>query len=314
MPELEQRISETFDSYILNQELHGWYGEWKYGSVPNTYVQQENRWADYGRYAYILNEQDICHVPWLAFLRSGDRKYFKFAEANTRHLMEVGTIRLEPVWPQTAGMSHRHQDPIWLGQGDYGHSMLDPFLEFYHVTGYQPAWEACERMARGMSEQRDGAWRYISNPIAGLSRMYLETQQPFYKEQADRIWRELCAPDRNDWWLIDHGNRMALYYSQLNEDCKRLWNEWSTSKDRFQGLDVLAAQYRRTGDIKYAQMALEHFRGYQKQGQEYDAERTDPTRWGIASHTQHILVHIREMCYASSALADALSHEPKKEK
>lgn len=312
MPGLERQISETFDSYFLNQELHGWYGEWKYGSMPNLYLPEETRWADFGRYQYILNEQDICHVPWLAFLRSGDRKYFKFAEANTKHLLEVGTIRLEPVWPQTVGMSHRHQVPIWLGAGDYGHSMLDPFLELYHVTGYTPAWEASERMARGMAEQRDGSWRYISNPIAGLSRMYLETQLPYYKEQADRLWRELCAPDRNEWWLIDHGNRMALYYSQLNDECQRLWNEWTDSKpDRFQGLDVLAAQYRRTGDIKYAQAALKHFHEYQRQAQEYDPERQDALRWSIGTHTQHVLVHIREMCYASTALADAQAREPK---
>lgn len=315
MPELEQQISETFDSYLLNQELYGWYGVWKYGSVPNLFLKDETRWADFGRYAFILNEQDICHLPWLAFLRSGDRKYFNFAEANTKHLLEVATIRLEPVWPQTIGMSHRHQDPIWLGAGDYGHSMLDPFLEYYHVTGYQPAWEASERMARGMAEQRDGSWRYISNPIAGLSRMYLETQQPFYKEQADRLWKELCAPDRNEWWLIDHGNRMVLYYGQLNDECKKLWNEWTdTTKDRFQGLDVLAAQYRRTGDIKYAKMALKHFREYQTQSQEYDFEREDPLRWSIGSHTQHILVHVREMCYASSALAAAQVSESAEDK
>lgn len=304
--ELEEQISETFDSYLLQQELHGWYGEWKWGALPNSYLKAEERWADYGRYPYILNEQDICHVPWLAFLRSGDRTYFKFAEANTRHLLEVATIRLEPVWPQTVGMSHRHQDPIWLGAGDYGHSMLDPFLEMYHVTGYRPAWEAAERMAHGMAEQRDGSWRYISNPIAGLARMYLETGEPFYKEQADRLWRELCAPDRNDWWLLDHGNRMVLYYSQLNDECRKLWEEWTAGKEkRFQGLDVLAALYQRTGDRKYADAALQLFKTYQKQAREYDFEREDPLRWSIATHTQHVLVHVREMCYASAVLAAA---------
>jgi hypothetical protein len=312
VPALEQIISETLDSYLLQQELHGWYGEWKYGSLPNTYLKPENRWADFGRYAHILNEQDICHTPWLAFLRSGDRKYFKFAEANTRHLLEVGTIRLEPVFPQTAGLSHRHHECIWVGAGDYGHSMLDPFLELYHATGFLPAWEAAVRMARGMAEQRDGAWRYISNPIAGLSRMYLETQEPFYKEQADRIWTQLCAPDRNDWWKMDHGNRMALYYSQINEDCKRLWCEWTDGKkDRFTGLDVLAAQYQRTGDLKYARAVLDTFLQYQKDQQGYDPQRTDPLRWSIGHTTQFILVHTREMMYASQAIADAQARDSK---
>lgn len=312
MPELEQLISETFDSYLLNQELHGWYGEWIYGSIPNLCHELENRWADYGRYAHILNEQDICHTPWLAYLRSGDRKYFKFAEANTRQLLEVATIRLDPVWPQLAGLSHRHHECIWLGGGDHGHSMLDPFLELYHVTGYQPAWEASERMARAMAEQHTQTWRYLSNPIAGLSRMFLETQEPFYKEQADRIWRELCAPDRNDWWNGDHANRMVLYYSQLNPECDAIWKDKSAPKtERFEGLDVLAAVYRQTGDIKYAQAALTYFRGYQQDADHYVPTRTEPLRWSIGELTQAILAHVREMCYASQALADAQASESK---
>lgn len=313
VPALEQMISEAFDSYSLNQELHGWYGEWKYGFLPNMHLSLTHRWADYGRYGQILNEQDICHAPWLAFFRSGDRKYFRFAEANTRHLMEVATIRLDPVFPQNVGMSHRHHECAWLGAGDHGHSMLDPFLELFHATGYRPAWEAAERMALGMAEQRDGIWRYLSNPIAGLARMHLETQKPFYKEQADRIWKDLCAPDRNTWWQMDHGNRMVLYYSQLNDECKKLWNEWSNDKtDRFDGLDVLAAQYTRTGDIKYAQAALKKFREYQHGNQSYDPQRTDPLRWGIGMTTQFILVNLRELCYASKAVADAEAKQPEK--
>jgi hypothetical protein len=305
VPQLEKLIREGLDSYILNQDLYGWYGEWDYGSIPNIYFARETRWADSGRTARILNEQDICQVPWLAFLRSGDRKYYNFAVANTRHLLEVSTIRIDSVWPEFAGMSRRHHECMWLGTGDYAHSMLDPFMEMYHVTGYQPAWEACERMAHAMSLQRDGQWRYISNPIAGQARMYLETQNPIYKEGADRIWNDLCAPDRNAWWGGDHGNRMVLYYSQLNSDCDKAWKGWTgVKKDAFQGLDVLAALHQQTSDSKYAKMMGNLFREYRDESQTGDPDRKDPTRWGIAFNTQFILEHIREMCYASQALSD----------
>ncbi len=312
--QLENLISETYDSYILNAEAHGWYGEWRYGTVPNVYREDERRWADYGRYANIMNEQDICHVPWLAFLRSGDRKYYKFAEANTRHLMEVATIRLNPVWSQGVGLSRRHHECIWLGGPDWAHSMLDPFLEMYHATGYRPAWDATVRCASAMAEQRTGSWRYISNPVAALSRLYLETQNPFYKEQADRIWKDLCEPDRNRWYDHDHGARMALYYSQLNPDCKRIWKEMSDSKEArkpFQFLDSLAALYEQTGDTSYATTALKVFRAQAANCQRYDPKREDPMMWSISMHTQHNLAALRQMVYASKAIQDALDLEAK---
>ena len=312
--QLENLISETYDSYIINGEAHGWYGEWHYGTVPNVYREDERRWADYGRYANLMNEQDVCHVPWLAFLRSGDRKYYKFAEANTRHLMEVATIRLNPVWAQGVGLSRRHHESIWLGGPDWGHTMLDPFLEMYHVTGYRPAWDASVRCARAMAEQRSGSWRYISNPVAGLARMFLETQIPFYKEQADRIWKELCEPDREAWFDGDHGVRMALYYSQINADCKRLWKEMSDTKEErkpFQFLDSLAALYEQTGDISYATTALKVFRGQAANCQRYDPKRENPMIWSIAMITQHNLAALRQMVYASKAIQDALDLEAK---
>lgn len=305
VPELENLISDAFDSYIQNGELHGWYGEWRYGTIPNIYRNDEHRWADYGRYGNLLNEQDVCHVPWLAYLRSGDRKYLKFAEANTRHLMEVGTIRLHPVWPEGVGMSRRHHECIWLGTADYGHSMLDPFLELYHATGYRPAWEAAERMAKAMAEQRTGSWRYISNPVAGLARMYLETQDVFYKKHADRIWKDICAPDRNRWYAGDHGSRMALYYSQFNDDCKKFWKDISEKEEKqksFQSLDSLAALYGETGNIRYAKEAAKNFSVLAANCQRYDPKREDPFWWGIAYPSQHVLSALRQMVYASEAI------------
>jgi hypothetical protein len=293
-PALERTISDTVDFYQSQRELFGWYGEWTYGGIPNLWRPEDYRWAEFGRYAWILNEEDIADGPWLCYLRSGDRKYLKFAEINTRHLMEVGTIRWNPTWPQYVGLSRRHHECLWLSGGDYGHSMLDPFVDYYHATGYRPAWEAAERMAGAMAKVTSGEWRYISNPTAGLSRMYLETQNPFYKEHADRIWNTLCYPEKNDWWLIDHGDRMVLWYSQLNPQCKELWKDWSLNPEktgrfaaqpRFGGADVLAALYLETGDPKYA-----------------EAVRKAVPVARPMKLTQHVLAELRSWCYAGWAV------------
>lgn len=310
-PEIENILSQAFDSYLLNQRLWGWYGEWAYGAIPNAFIPEEYRWADFGRYGHILNEQDIVQTAWLAYLRSGDRKYLKFAEANTRQLMEVSTINWSDVWPEFVGLSHRHHECLWLGGGDYGHTMLDPFLEMYHVLGYEPAREAALATAEAMKKQRTGTWRYISNPLAGLSRMYLETQDPSYKKEADRIWKDLCFPDQNDWWVSDHGDRAVMYYSQVNPECKKLWLE-ETGKQKkglqspltkFGGMDALSALYLETKDPKHAKAVAEGFRKWIAEAGKKATD--DPLRLQIAPNTQHVLAALRQMCYAGSTLEAA---------
>lgn len=290
-PVLERVISDTIDFFESQRELFGWYGEWEYGGIPNIWRKDEYRWADFGRYAWILNEEDIVDAPWACFLRSGDRKYLKFAVPNTRHLMEVGTINWNPTWPQFVGLNRRHHECIWLSGGDYGHSMLDPLVNYYHATGYRPAWEAAERMAGAMAKVTSGTWRYISNPTAGLARMYQETRNPFYKEHADRIWNTLCYPERNEWWLIDHGDRMVQWYSPINPQCKELWKAWTLNpekKGRFDGVDAMAALYLEAGDARYAEAV---------------AKGTPKTR--PETITQHVFAGLRAWCYVGDVLKAA---------
>jgi hypothetical protein len=322
VPELESLLNEGLGSWMLNQEVYGWYGQWDFGTIHNWFVPELRRWADYGRYANLLNEQDVLYLPWLAYLRSGDRAYFKLAEDNTRHLMEAGTIRLHRLYPDDAGMSRRHHACVWLGPADYGHSMLDPFLELYHVTGYRPGFEAAERMARTKAKSRGVglAGRYLNNQVTDLTRMYLETQDPSYKKEADRIWTDACAPDRGDWYMIDHGNRMAIAYSQINEDCKRLWREmadpesaWNKARPQakvpFQELDSLAMLYQQTGDKRLAQRALKSFSGLRTALQAKDVARADPLRWTFTLQPQMTLYSLRPLVYSSAMLEEAIRDE-----
>ena len=311
-PDLEALIAEALDSYLLNQRVYRWYGQWVWGSLPAAYVDRQGRWENHGRYGHLLNEQNVCHVPWLAFLRSGDRRWLKLATANTRHLLEVGTVRHDPRDPSASGLSRRHHECIWLSPGDSGHSMIDPFLEMYHVTGYLPAWEAGERMARAMAHPgaafHEYGWRYLSNPIAGLARMYMETGEEVYREQADRLWDRHARPDRNRWFAGDHGARMALHYGPLNEEVRRLWIERTGAGEEeraFHHLDALAALYEETGELEYARAMVPVFERYAAGARRHDPQRQDPLRWGIAHATQHVLSAVREMMYASRALADA---------
>ncbi len=313
-PEVEKTISETFDSYIIQQDLWGWRGQWVYGALRNMFVENEYRWMDHGRAAWILNEMNIVQTPWLAYMRSGDRKYLKFAETNTRQLQEVSTIHLTGVWPEFQGLSRRHEACVWFGLGDFGHSMLDPFLERYRMTGERSAWDAALAMADAMGRIKSGElykWRYISNPLAGLSRMYLETQNPKYKYEAERVWKELCFPDQNDWWSESHGDRAAMYYSKIDPQCAALIREWTQNDTaRFSGMDILSMLYLETKDTRYANAALEEFRKFE--AERNSRTKDDPLMLGLSKATQSTLTTVRQMMYAGSTLRAAIDI-PKKE-
>jgi hypothetical protein len=313
LPEVEAVLADVMDSYRINREVYGWYGHWTWGSLPNMYLNEQSRWADFGRYAHILNEQNIAHGLWLMYFRTGDRAHLQFARAFSRHIMEVATIRWSEVWPEWVGLSRRHHECIWLGSGDYGHSMLDPFLEDYHATGYRPAWDAAVRMGKAAANQLEGDWRYLSNPLNSLARMYQETQDPFYKQHADRLWNERCDPDRNEWWQIDHGTRMAVQYSAINPQCAKAWEQIATqNKTRLNHVDSYAGLYRLTGDAKWARRAADRVDAVIKDLRADRAQAKSPIMKALPEATQHVLANVRELCYAGEAvlLGRTLPPEP----
>jgi hypothetical protein len=114
--------------------------------------------------------------------------------------------------------------------------------------------------------------------------MHLDTQNPRYQEHARRIWETLCYPEQNEWFLMDHGNRMVLWYSQLDPRCLELWKAWTLQPDRrsvFDGVDVLTRLWQITGDAKYAAAAAAKL----------------PTK-RPETITQTVLAEIRALCYA----------------
>jgi len=262
-PTVEKLIHSVIDFHDRNREMFKFYGHWDYGTLHNVFEISLYRWLVVGRYANIGNEENIVQAPWLAYFRSGDRKFLKFARKWTRHLMETQSIRWHNNFPEWAGMSRRHHYTPWLGGGDWGHTMLCPWLEYYHATGYYPAWQMALQTSETMAQTYKGAWRYISNPLIGNIRMYLETGEPKYKAVADRIWRELCYPEQNVWFNASHAARLCIWYARFNKDCMKSWKEWSKEgrlvgkrrNPEFQYMDSHGVLGDMTGDPFYAHKA-----------------------------------------------------------
>lgn len=311
MPEIEEFVTEHLEHFKRNRKFFKFYGEWDYGTVHNIYQIGNYNWLVVGRYANIGNEENIVKGPWLAYFRSGDRLFFKFARLWTRHLMEVQSIRWHNIFPEFAGMSRRHHKTTWLGGGDWGHTMLCPWLEYYHATGYKPAWEMAKFTAETMKNTYKGSWRYITNPLIGEIRMYDETADEGYKKSADRIWNDLCYPDKNRWFDLTHAGRAVRFYSDFNKDCLNDWKKYTDGEKTIDGKDIKKFRYidslaelaERTGDIKYAHQArvdFDHYRYYTYTGMTFGI---NPVFRGQIPHpTQHSLGVLRMVTTAAEQI------------
>jgi len=312
-PEVERYIHLIIDFYDRHRELFKFYGHWDYGTNHNFYRIPLYRWLVLGRWANIGNEENIVQAPWLCYFRSGDRKFLKFARIWTRHLMEVQSIRWNNIWPHYVGMSRRHHYTTWLGGGDLGHTMLCPWLEYYHALGYYPAWKMALATAESMSHVRRGTFRYISNPLIGNIRMYLETGNPNYKATADRIWNDLCYPDQNIWMNATHGSRMCIWYAPFNEDCMKFWKEWCRNgrevgkrkTKEFQYIDTFGALGEMTGDPYYAHKARIAFDVTRSKSPAMLHGDHPAYRGLVAARTQYAMVGVAELTFATGQIAES---------
>lgn len=107
---IEERLAQSFDYYLQQQEERRWYGFWHYGDVMHTYDADRREWRyDVGGYAWDNSELATDIWLWLYFLRSGRADVFRFAEAMTRHTGEVDVHHLGRFAP----LGSRHNVQHW---------------------------------------------------------------------------------------------------------------------------------------------------------------------------------------------------------
>ena len=280
LPEVEQRIHRMWQCLERHRELFWMYGEWGNGNHRYGFHSADNsvRYSYHGRWVWINNEDHHADSAWYLFARSGDRLFLKDAVGNTRAVRDVATSQYNPVWPEVVGGSARHQYAIWLGMGDYGHSALEGFLMDWVLTGDTRSRQMAALQAdffMRLKASPSARWRYISNPLSGLSRMYLESGDKAYKEKADWIATKFATGC--ELWggtgdkYFTYGTEAVRWYAEISPEGKRLWIQgvqtnapkdakftcladigsvWEMNKDpelaaraRKQGMDLLKTEY-----------------------------------------------------------------------
>lgn len=107
---IEDRLDWSIQFYHNEVEQRHWYGFWDFGDVMHTYDSDRHVWRyDVGGYAWDNSELSTDLWLWYSFLRTGDAKAFRLAEAMNRHNRDVDIYH----YGRFTGFGTRHNVQHW---------------------------------------------------------------------------------------------------------------------------------------------------------------------------------------------------------
>lgn len=206
-PEVEESLELMFDKlYLEPVEECRLYGMIDYGDLPNGHLRNDGVVYHIFRnepdfkitdlIGWFNNEgMDICYMLWQYFARTGERKYWQVAEANSEHVEDVDTIHYHPN-ENWEGRTHYHNMLHWSAGPSPSHTHVHGWLLHYFFTGNRRALEvAREAVDAGIHNQepsgvysnRKGVLRReFTSPVASLWAFYETTWEEKYGDCAQR--------------------------------------------------------------------------------------------------------------------------------
>lgn len=270
-PEHETMLEDLF-AWADRQPKHfGWYGMLNYGDTMTWYRKDaydksydEWGWHPEGRWGWHNCEAVGSHGgAFMSFVRSLDLKYFRFAEAKARHVMDVDTVHYNTVAndPRLAkkisdefsqvGSMHRHNAYHWGGRNEEAtHTNVTGLLMYYYLTGYDRALDVAKESGGFLlrdpvtyTKHPDLApSRALGNVLWGDVSMYQATWDRRYRVAADRWARVLLKGQQPDGTWLENYNPKTM-----------TWNgELKTNYVVFHILPALIAYHRLTGNADVA--------------------------------------------------------------
>ena len=107
---IEKQLEAAFDFYEAETEARSWYGLFNYGDFMHTYEACRHMWRwDVGGYAWDNTELVPTYWLWLQFLRTGNERVFRAAEALSRHAADVDMYHFGPM----KGLGSQHNVRHW---------------------------------------------------------------------------------------------------------------------------------------------------------------------------------------------------------
>ncbi|MFA5087598.1 MAG: hypothetical protein WC552_01025 [Candidatus Omnitrophota bacterium] len=230
----EEVIERLFDWGDRQKKTFKWYGMINFGDVLSDHgsvglegTLDESGWYRDGRWGWY--NQSVTGLNWgsfIQFLRTGEYKYFEFAEDSARHVMDIDTVhyntvmndpRLKGKIPDDysqVGSMHRHNADHWGGRNEMaGYTNLNGILLYYYLTGYERALDVAKEVGEFFLKRPViyfqhpdiAPGRAVANILWGELLLYEATQDSRLKEEAD-YWADLFyrGQNRNGSWNEDY--------------------------------------------------------------------------------------------------------------
>jgi len=231
----ERALEYKFDWQIFNQHWEPWYGMFDYGDQKNYFFREDwFRWQN--------NEPAIDYMYWLQFMRTGDPKYYKAADAMSKHTMDVDNVHwpAEPKYYGTTnesldffkyenrerkanpylGVGRRHAKQHWSALLS-AHVWLEGWIASYYLTGYHRGLDVARLTADSHTRRIWGehglTGRRLYLSTWNLIETWDATKDPKYltdlEDRVDRIINLQNGPDQYDNLVIDRYGYSQVYAS-----------------------------------------------------------------------------------------------------
>lgn len=224
-PEIERQLENIFDSLLAGPvEEHRLYGAIDYGDLVNPHARwhgliyrlikddPERKITDLVGW-FNDESEDLGLTLWDLYARTGERKYWKIADAYSRHRRDVDVIHDHPLAPERNGWMHYHNMLHWSGSPSPSHTNINGQLLHYYLTGDRRTFDVCRESADAALRKQEpcgvfscrglGLRRELTHPMQMLWAFYEATWEERYGDSARKTLElYLNAQDASGQWPV----------------------------------------------------------------------------------------------------------------
>ena len=208
----DKKLIKSFEMRLNEQISNREYGYFNYG---DSFGEKGENWTN--------NEYDLAHGYFMAFLRTGDNRFYREALRAARHQANVDIIQAYPD-PYYVGGNHTHRAghvggyKIWSSKYNYysaasnGHTWTYGLLNAWHLAGDARVMDAAllsgDHIALAMAPnfklgKNPQAPRECSWALRAIIKMYEATLDPVYLDGAKKLAEASmndCNANANKVW------------------------------------------------------------------------------------------------------------------
>ncbi|MFV0248499.1 MAG: hypothetical protein ACK5H1_06035 [Tenacibaculum sp.] len=200
--EFENALQYKYQWWAYNQRREPWYGMFNYGDGKNYFIN--GKWLQWTN-----NEPAVDFMLWTNFIRTGNPKYYKLAQAMSRHTMDIDNVHWpkkriyygelndaidfwnykdEPESTPYLGIGRRHANEHWYALLS-AHVWVQGWIASYYISADHRALEVAKMTGDAYINriwgEHDLRGRRLYLSVLNLVELYDATKLKKYKTELD---------------------------------------------------------------------------------------------------------------------------------